>query len=144
MNANHFIIKHASQEDIPALTAVERECFPDAEAASEEEIAARVHAYGKHFWLLFEGKKLIAFVDGMTTDQADLTDDMYEDASLHDENGACMADDLRCEYDPFLSQTGTRRSSNPPGNRRCQNPGAQRSRSHMQRSIDSLLRQLWI
>ena len=88
MNANHFIIKHASQEDIPALTAVERECFPDAEAASEEEIAARVHAYGKHFWLLFEGKKLIAFVDGMTTDQADLTDDMYEDASLHDENGA--------------------------------------------------------
>ena len=46
------------------------------------------HAYGKHFWLLFEGKKLIAFVDGMTTDQADLTDDMYEDASLHDENGA--------------------------------------------------------
>ena len=99
MNANHFIIKHASQEDIPALTAVERECFPDAEAASEEEIAARVHAYGKHFWLLFEGKKLIAFVDGMTTDQAD-----------------------RCEYDPFLSQTGTRRSSDPPGNRRCQNP----------------------
>ena len=88
MNANHFIIKHASQEDIPALTAVERECFPAAEAASEEEIAARVHAYGKHFWLLFEGKKLIAFVDGMTTDQADLTDDMYEDASLHDENGA--------------------------------------------------------
>lgn len=36
MNANHFIIKHASQEDIPALTAVERECFPAAEAASEE------------------------------------------------------------------------------------------------------------
>ena len=88
MNANHFIIKHAYPEDIPALTAVERECFPAAEAASEEEIAARVRAYGKHFWLLFEDKKLIAFVDGMTTDQADLTDDMYENASLHDENGA--------------------------------------------------------
>ena len=88
MNANHFIIKYASPEDIPALTAVERECFPAAEAASEEEIAARVHAYGKHFWLLFESEKLIAFVDGMTTDQADLTDDMYENASLHDENGA--------------------------------------------------------
>lgn len=105
MNANHFIIKHASQEDIPALTAVERECFPAAEAASEEEIAARVHAYGKHFWLLFEGKKLIAFVDGMTTDQADLTDDMYEDASLHDENGAWQMI-FGGEYDPFLSQTG--------------------------------------
>ena len=88
MNANHFIIKYASPEDIPALTAVERECFPAAEAASEEEITARVHAYGKHFWLLFESEKLIAFVDGMTTDQADLTDDMYENANLHDENGA--------------------------------------------------------
>lgn len=88
MNANHFIIKYASPEDIPALTAVERECFPAAEAASEEEIAARVRAYEKHFWLLFEDQKLIAFVDGMTTEQADLTDDMYENASLHDENGA--------------------------------------------------------
>ena len=87
MNANHFIIKHASQEDIPALTAVERECFPAAEAASEEEIAARVHAYGKHFWLLFEGEKLIAFVDGFVTDEPDLTDEMYENAAMHNENG---------------------------------------------------------
>ena len=88
MNANNFIIKYAVPEDIPALAAVERECFPAAEAASKEEIAARVHAYGKHFWLLFEDEKLIAFVDGMTTNQKDLTDDMYENASLHDESGA--------------------------------------------------------
>lgn len=87
MSANNFIIKYAVPADIPALAAVERECFPAAEAASKEEIAARVHAYGNHFWLLFEGDKLIAFVDGMTTDQADLTDDMYENADLHDENG---------------------------------------------------------
>ena len=88
MNVHHVRIKHASQEEIQALEAVERECFPAAEEAVEEEIDARVHAYEENFWLLFEGKKLIAFVDGMTTDQADLTDDMYEDASLHDENGA--------------------------------------------------------
>ena len=31
---------------------------------------------------------LVAFVDGMVTNAADLTDAMYSDASLHDENGA--------------------------------------------------------
>uniref|UniRef100_UPI003FEE9478 GNAT family N-acetyltransferase n=1 Tax=Gemmiger formicilis TaxID=745368 RepID=UPI003FEE9478 len=31
---------------------------------------------------------LIAFVDGMVTDRADLTDDLYADASLHDAHGA--------------------------------------------------------
>ncbi|MEE0182741.1 MAG: GNAT family N-acetyltransferase, partial [Lachnospira sp.] len=32
--------------------------------------------------------KLIAFVDGFVTDEADLTDEMYENASMHNENGA--------------------------------------------------------
>ena len=35
-----------------------------------------------------ENDKLIAFVDGMVTDQADLTDEMYEKGELHNENGA--------------------------------------------------------
>lgn len=138
MNANHFIIKHASQEDIPALTAVERECFPAAEAASEEEIAARVHAYGKHFWLLFEGKKLIAFVDGMTTDQADLTDDMYEDASLHDENGAWQMI-FGVNTIPSYRRQGHASLLIHQAIEDAKNPETQRSRSHMQRSIDSLL-----
>ena len=30
----------------------------------------------------------IAFVDGFVTDEADLTDEMYENASMHNENGA--------------------------------------------------------
>lgn len=37
---------------------------------------------------MLEGNKLIAFVDGFVTDEPDLTDEMYENASLHDENGA--------------------------------------------------------
>ena len=38
--------------------------------------------------LMFEGEKLIAFVDGFVTDEADLTDEMYEKAELHNEHGA--------------------------------------------------------
>lgn len=32
-----------------------------------------------------ENDKLIAFVDGMVTDEADLTDEMYEKGEMHNE-----------------------------------------------------------
>lgn len=48
----------------------------------------RVRYYGNHFWLLFDGGRLISFVDGFVTDEPDLTDEMYENAAMHNENGA--------------------------------------------------------
>lgn len=83
-----MIIKYATTEDIAAIAAVEAECFPPAEAATEKEFIDRVKYYGNHFWLMYEAEKLIAFVDGFVTDEPDLTDEMYEKARLHDENGA--------------------------------------------------------
>ena len=83
-----MVIKHAFRKDIAALTAVETACFPPAEAATEKEFIDRVQYYGNHFWLLYEGDKLLAFVDGFVTDEPDLTDVMYEDAALHNEQGA--------------------------------------------------------
>ena len=81
-------IRTATISDIDAIANVESLCFPQAEAATREQIAERVKAYGNHFWLLYEEQKLIAFVDGFVTDEPDLTDEMYENAALHDENGA--------------------------------------------------------
>ena len=81
-------IRTAGTEDITALTAVEAECFPPAEAATAQEFVERVRHYGNHFWLLYEGDKLISFVDGFVTDEADLTDEMYENAAMHNEDGA--------------------------------------------------------
>ena len=81
-------IRYATIGDIKAITAVETECFPPAEAATEKEFIERVRYYGNHFWLMFEQEKLIAFVDGFVTDEPDLTDEMYENASMHNENGA--------------------------------------------------------
>ncbi len=82
-----MLIRTADLSDIPALAAVEAECFPAAEAASPEEIRERVEAYPNHFWLLFDDEKLVSFVDGFCTDERDLTDEMYAKASMHDENG---------------------------------------------------------
>ena len=83
-----MMIRYAVPDDVPALSAVEAECFPPAEAATAAEFAERVAHYGNHFWLLFKNGKLVSFVDGMVTDTPDLADEMYENAALHDENGA--------------------------------------------------------
>lgn len=81
-------IREATIDDLDAVTAVEAACFPPAEAATRGEFEERLKYYGNHFILMFEGKKLISFVDGFVTDEPDLTDEMYARAELHNEDGA--------------------------------------------------------
>ena len=83
-----MIIRTANMEDLDAVASVEAVCFPPAEAATKEAFAQRLQYYADHFWLMFEGNRLVSFVDGFVTDQEDLEDEMYERASMHDENGA--------------------------------------------------------
>ena len=83
-----MLIRTAAITDLADVTAVEAECFPPAEAATREEFAERLRVYGDHFWLMFDGDRLVAFVDGFVTDEPDLTDEMYARADLHDEEGA--------------------------------------------------------
>lgn len=83
-----MVIKYATKKDITAIAAVEAECFPPSEAATEKDFVERVKYYGNHFWLMYDSKKLIAFVDGFVTDEQDLADEMYENAAMHNENGA--------------------------------------------------------
>ena len=82
-----MLIRTATIEDLDAITAVEAECFPATEAATRSDFKQRLAHYSNHFWLMFDEDKLIAFVDGMVTDMADLTDEMYEHAALHKEDG---------------------------------------------------------
>ena len=98
----HMLIRHATMEDLDAIEAVEAACFPPAEAATNESLTARVATYPDHFWLLIntdadddacfpasvKDGTLVGFVNGMTTNEKDLADVMYEDVSLHDEHGA--------------------------------------------------------
>lgn len=80
-------IRNATIKDLEAITNVEAECFPEAEAATEQDFQARLAVYSNHFWLLQEGEKLIGFVNGMVSNEADLRDSMYKNAKLHNENG---------------------------------------------------------
>ena len=81
-------IRTATLKDLDAVSAVESACFPAAEAATPTEFEERLRYYGSHFWLMFDQGRLIGFVDGMVTDRADLTDDLYAQAALHDEQGS--------------------------------------------------------
>ena len=82
-------IRTASMADLAAVTAVEAACFPAAEAATERDFAQRLAVYPNHFWLLEEDDgTLVSFVNGLVTDEPLLRDEMYADASLHNEHGA--------------------------------------------------------
>ena len=75
-----MIIRTATMQDLDAVSAVEAECFPPAEAATREDFEHRFAHYADHFWLMFDEDKLIAFVDGFVTDEPDLADEMFEKA----------------------------------------------------------------
>ena len=81
-------IRNATMEDREILTAIEAACFPPAEAATRESFAKRLAVYPNHFWLLEEDGQVVSFVNGMVTDEPLLRDEMFEDAALHNEDGA--------------------------------------------------------
>ena len=82
-----MIIRKANIHDAEAIANVEAQCFPKSEAATPEQFKERLKHYAKHFWLMFDDDKLIAFVDGLVSDERDLNDDMYAHADMHNESG---------------------------------------------------------
>lgn len=81
-------IRTAALTDLAELTAIERACFPPAEAATEAEFAARLSVYPNHFWLMEEDGTVTSFVNGLVSDEPILRDAMYANASLHREDGS--------------------------------------------------------
>ena len=81
-------IRTATMADLAEIAQIEAVCFPAAEAATKESIARRLRHYTDHFWVLLDGGTMVGFVNGMVTDEPDLQDEMYDNAAMHDENGA--------------------------------------------------------
>ena len=81
-------IRQGTSEDIKIISAAEAVSFPAAEAASEKSFIRRMELYPEGFWLSFEGDGFIGFVNGMESDECDLSDDMYENARLYKKDGA--------------------------------------------------------
>lgn len=81
-------IRHAEMADLDRLAAIEEAGYPAAEGASKESIRGRLSVYPDCFWVLEREGNICAFVNGFVTDQADLTDEMYDDPKMHDPKGA--------------------------------------------------------
>lgn len=81
-------IKTATGNELNEIAAIEAACFPREEAATKEEFDKRLKYYKDRFWLLYCDEKLVSFADGFSTDIPDLTDEMYENARMHNEKGS--------------------------------------------------------
>lgn len=81
-------IREARMGDLDRVVEIESICFPPAEAAPRESMRARLASYPDHFWLACEGGEVAAFLNGLVTDEEHLRDEMFADASMHDERGA--------------------------------------------------------
>ena len=80
-------IRFATINDIDAVTELERQCFPPEEAAEKDSFEKRLTVFPNHFWLLEDSGKLASMINGMTTDIPILRDEMFEDATMHCEEG---------------------------------------------------------
>ncbi|MBQ9008316.1 MAG: GNAT family N-acetyltransferase [Clostridia bacterium] len=80
-------IRTATMKDLDQIAGVEQICFPPEEAAKRETFRERLWYYANHFLLMLDGERLISFVDGLVTNEPDLTDEMMADARMHDEQG---------------------------------------------------------
>lgn len=81
------IIRSGTPEDNLILAEIEAICFPSEEAAGQETLKERLIAFGTHFYLLEREGKVIGFINGMASDKDRICDEMFEDASLHREDG---------------------------------------------------------
>ncbi len=80
-------VRRATLADLDIISDLEAAAFPPAEAASREAYSARLAAFADRYWLLFADGVLVSLVGGSLSNERDLRDEMYADASLHDPNG---------------------------------------------------------
>ncbi|MDO4273863.1 MAG: GNAT family N-acetyltransferase [Eubacteriales bacterium] len=80
-------IRGALLEEAEEIAAVEAECFPEAEAASLEEIRGRMVLFPENFLVARADGRIIGFINGCTTDKPVLGDELYHDPSLHKKDG---------------------------------------------------------
>ena len=82
-----LVFRRADATDLDLITSIEATCFPAAEAATRDQFAERLAAYGDHFWILEADGKAVGFIDGMVTNQETISDDLFADASKHNPTG---------------------------------------------------------
>lgn len=82
-----MVIRKAKLEDLEAIAQIESICFPKEEAANKSQIKERLTAFCNHFFVAMIENEIVGFINGMVSDSDVIYDEMYENVSLHNENG---------------------------------------------------------
>ncbi len=84
-------IRTVTPHDLEAVTQIESVCFPPLEAASLVSLKERIATFPDCFFVAECEGKLIGFINGCCTDDATISDVLFESASHHKPNGAYQA-----------------------------------------------------
>ncbi len=84
-------IRRVTIKDLDAVTEVETECFPEAEAATKTSLEQRIKTFPDSFFVAEIDGKIIGFINGCVTNETTINDELFSDASLHMPNGDYQA-----------------------------------------------------
>ena len=97
-------IRLVTMDDLDAVTAVEAECFPAAEAATRSSFEQRIRTFPESFFVAVHDDRIIGFINGCVTDELTIRDEMFEDSSLHNPAGCYQSifgldviEEFRCQ-----------------------------------------------
>lgn len=86
-----YNIRAVRPEDLEQVTGVEAACFPQAEAADRESFQTRIGAFPDSFFVAEVQGHIAGFINGGVTDSRMICDEMFEDTTLHVQDGAYQA-----------------------------------------------------
>ncbi|MCD7894874.1 MAG: GNAT family N-acetyltransferase [Erysipelotrichaceae bacterium] len=84
---NNIIIRQATYEDILTISKIENICFNELEAATYQEFEERFKTFSEWFLVAEYQHQVIGFINGGSTNDDILKDELYHDTSLHIKNG---------------------------------------------------------
>ncbi|KNY28671.1 GNAT family N-acetyltransferase [Pseudobacteroides cellulosolvens] len=80
-------IRRGNKNDIDSIANIEAKCFPVSEAASKSRIADRMNVFPNHFYVADDNGEMVGFVNGLVSDERTISDEMFDNAMLHNEKG---------------------------------------------------------
>lgn len=80
-------LRKATFDDLEVITSIEEASFPPQEAAHREDFERRLKVYPEYFWLLEDEGRVVSVINGMLTDEYDLTDELMNTPEKHKKGG---------------------------------------------------------
>ncbi|MDY0235405.1 MAG: GNAT family N-acetyltransferase [Gudongella sp.] len=82
-----ILIRGAELTDLTRVIEIERICFPEAEAASEDSLEKRIRIFKGSFYVAVVEGEIVGFINGGVTNERVIHDEMFSNPELHNPEG---------------------------------------------------------